>query len=37
LSSIELFWLCAWLALSMVVLVWITRKPAAGKVVVAAD
>ena len=37
LSSIELFWLCAWLALSMVALVWITRKPAPSNVVVAAD
>ena len=37
LSSIELFWLCAWIALSMVAVVWITKRPAPSNVVVAAD
>jgi len=37
LSSLELFWLCAWMALSMVALVWVTRRPAPTNHVVAAD
>jgi DHA2 family multidrug resistance protein len=37
LSSIELFWLCGWMAFSMVVLVWFARRPAPSDHVVAAD
>lgn len=37
LSSLELFWLCGWMALAMIVVVWFTRRPAPSDIVVAAD
>jgi len=37
LSSIELFWICGWLSLAMIGLVWLARRPAAQKGPVAAD
>jgi DHA2 family multidrug resistance protein len=36
-SSLELFWLCGWMALSMIVLVWLARKPAPSDHIVAAE
>lgn len=37
LSSLELFWLCGWMALAMIAVVWFTRRPAPSDIVVAAD
>jgi len=37
LSSLELFWLCGWLSLAMVLLVWFARRPAPSDHIVAAD
>jgi len=37
LSSIELFWICGWLSLAMIGLVWLARRPAAQNGPVAAD
>lgn len=37
LSSLEIFWLSAWLALTAIIMVWLTRKPAPSDHVVAAD
>ena len=37
LSSIELFWVCGWMSLFVIGIVWLTRKPAPSDHVVAAD
>lgn len=37
LSSLELFWICGWMALVMIGVIWITRRPAPSDHVVAAD
>ncbi|WBO23299.1 DHA2 family efflux MFS transporter permease subunit [Sphingomonas abietis] len=37
LSSIELFWICGWMAVVMIPVVWMCRRPAPSKVVHAAD
>jgi len=37
LSSLELFWLCGWMALLTIAIVWLARKPAPSGHVVAAD
>ena len=37
LSSVELFWLCGWMSLAMVVLVWFARRPAPSDHIIAAD
>jgi DHA2 family multidrug resistance protein len=37
LSSIELFWLCGWLSLAMIGLVWLSRRPAVHGGPIAAD
>jgi len=37
LSSIELFWVCGWMSLFVISIVWLTRKPAPSDHVVAAD
>ena len=37
LSSIELFWICGWLSLAMIGLVWLTRRPAVHDGPIAAD
>ncbi|UIJ47075.1 DHA2 family efflux MFS transporter permease subunit [Sphingomonas cannabina] len=37
LSSLELFWICGWLTLAMIGVIWITRKPAPSQHTVAAD
>jgi DHA2 family multidrug resistance protein len=37
LSSIELFWICGWLSLAMIGLVWLSRRPAAHDGPIAAD
>ena len=37
LSSIELFWLCGWLAVAMIGVVWFTRRPKPSEHAIAAD
>jgi DHA2 family multidrug resistance protein len=37
LSSLELFWICGWLALTLILVTWTTRRPAPSQHVVAAD
>jgi len=37
LASLELFWLCGWLALLTIAIVWLARKPAPSQHVAAAD
>jgi DHA2 family multidrug resistance protein len=37
LSATELFWLCGWMALAMIGVVWLTRRPTGGGHAVAAD
>jgi MFS transporter, DHA2 family, multidrug resistance protein len=37
LSSIELFWICGWLSVLMIPVIWLCRKPAPSEHVVAAD
>ena len=37
LSSLELFWICAWMALAMIAVVWLCRRPVPSGHVVAAD
>ncbi|MDR7258613.1 DHA2 family multidrug resistance protein [Sphingomonas sp. BE270] len=37
LSSLELFWICGWMALVMIGVIWMTRRPAPSTHVVAAD
>jgi DHA2 family multidrug resistance protein len=37
LSSLELFWICGWMAVAMIAVVWITRRPKPSDHVVAAD
>jgi DHA2 family multidrug resistance protein len=37
LSTLEIFWLSAWLSIAMIALVWFTRKPAPAEHAVAAD
>jgi DHA2 family multidrug resistance protein len=37
LSSLELFWICGWLALVTIAVIWIARKPAPSQHVAAAD
>ncbi|WP_223262668.1 MFS transporter [Sphingobium sp. SCG-1] len=37
LSSLELFWICGWLALALIAVIWITRKPAPSEHLPAAD
>jgi len=37
LASVELFWICGWMAVVMVGVIWLTRRPAPSDIVVAAD
>lgn len=37
LSSLEIFWICSWMAVAMIAVVWFCRKPAPSDHVVAAD
>jgi DHA2 family multidrug resistance protein len=37
LSSLELFWICGWMAVLMVPVIWLCRRPAPSDVVHAAD
>jgi DHA2 family multidrug resistance protein len=37
LSSLELFWICGWMALVTIAVIWIARKPAPSQHAVAAD
>ncbi len=37
LSSLELFWICGWMAVVMIGVIWLTRRPAPSDLVVAAD
>lgn len=37
LSSTEIFWICGWLSMAMVALVWLVRRPAKMEAIVAAD
>lgn len=37
LSSLELFWICGWMALGLIAVIWITRKPAPSQHAPAAD
>jgi len=37
LSSLDLFWICGWISLAMVAVVWLARRPAPSAHVVAAD
>ncbi len=37
LSSLEMFWISGWMALAMIAVVWVTRRPAPSDIVVAAD